>query len=467
MTFMDKLLRSSADTEKYQQSEEISENAHVWTPSERDAFFANLGAPRSPEERHPEEQTPNALIPQDPSIKNKEKIKIPHFRLVPQDFVAGKATIGSYVKYGALALFVGISTVSFLTQSALALKDLAFGSNGGSNSKNQTNEIALGKTGKTDALSDTTGGKGNGSANNFDDPEYTARNGERALGSDDGDTSGSSLGEFSNNQNQSKQYIIADISKLQRPTAGAYLAADVLTGEIILEKNEKLIAPIASVSKLMTAVIAKENMDMQKIAIVSRDSYNTYGAQGELALGEKIKLYDLMYPLLIESSNDAAEVIADAYDKGHEAFLAMMNKKAAELGMTDTYYEDPSGLNAKNVSTVRDLLKLGRYIAEKHPDLYSMTRVRQYAILKHTWFNQNRFLNYDTFLGGKNGFIDEAKKTGVSLFDVTLARGGKRQIMIVLLKSDDREGDTVKIINLLKKYGHFVESSSAVSADLN
>ncbi len=257
------------------------------------------------------------------------------------------------------------------------------------------------------------------------------------------------------------RYRLANEANFPRLSSRSYLAADLETGEIILEQNENLIAPIASVTKLMTAVIAEENMDMQKIAIVSRDSYNTYGAQGKLLLGEKIKVYDLMYPLLMESSNDAAEVLADTYEKGNSAFMALMNKKAVELGMNDTYYEDPSGLNPKNVSSIHDLLKLGRYTFQKYPNLYSMTRVRQYAILKHTWFNQNRFLNYDTFLGGKNGFIDEAKKTTVSIFDVTMARGGKRPVVIVLLKSDDREGDAVKIINFLKKNAYYQETPGA------
>jgi D-alanyl-D-alanine carboxypeptidase len=426
---MDKLLRNVSKSEEYADTTseyfnkqgdevyEVDEENNIGEKNINSPTFAYLGSPR---DRHHTEHVPSVNIP----AKKKIKMNIPHFRLVSDSSNFKEANMVTYVKYGALALFIGVSVMSFLTQGVLAVKDMVFG---------PTERATMATATETVSQSTTILG--------------TSTELE-ALGSDDSQ-SGQETGDSLN------QYQLDNASNLPNMSSRAFLAADLQTGEIILERNEGLIAPIASVTKLMTAVVAKENIDMQKIAIVSRDSYNTYGTQGELRLGEKIKVYDLMYPLLMESSNDAAEVIADAYDKGHEEFMVLMNKKAVELGMTDTYYEDPSGLNPKNVSSIRDLLKLGRYIYEKHPELYSMTRVRQYAILKHTWFNQNRFLNYDTFLGGKNGYIDEAKKTTVSLFDVTMAKGGKRPVVVVILRSDDREGDAVKIINFLKKNAYF------------
>jgi D-alanyl-D-alanine carboxypeptidase len=236
-------------------------------------------------------------------------------------------------------------------------------------------------------------------------------------------------------------------------SAQAYLIGDFETGEIILVKNDGFTSPIASVSKLMTGVVARENMSAQQFATVSRDSYNTYGAQGELTLGEKIRVGELMYPLLIESSNDGAEVIADEY--GREKFMELMNKKAIELDMQATYYEDPSGLSPRNVSTVGDLFKLIRYIREQHPEIFDITRVRQYSINKHQWINQNRLAQYASFIGGKNGYIDEARQTTASVFNTELKKG-KRQIVIVILKSNDRNGDVAKLLNYLKKYIEFI-----------
>lgn len=416
----------------------IENYADVEEPSTNYNNFANLGAPR---EREDDEYVPNAILKS--NRKTQAPMPMQHFKLFSNGGVLKEASNVTFAKYALLALFIGISVTSFLTQGVLTIKDMVFNSSTVDTQFNS--QLATQNSQNNQAPNKVLGNAENSQS--------------EPLGSDDGAVQNGTF--TSSNGYDQNQYRLANEASFPRLSSRSYLAADLETGEIILEQNENLVAPIASVTKLMTAVVAEENMDLQKIAIVSRDSYNTYGAQGKLLLGEKIKVYDLMYPLLMESSNDAAEVIADAYDKGNSAFMALMNKKAVELGMNDTYYEDPSGLNPKNVSSIHDLLKLGRYAYQKHPNLYSMTRVRQYAILKHTWFNQNRFLNYDTFLGGKNGFIDEAKKTTVSIFDVTMARGGKRPVVIVLLKSDDREGDAVKIINFLKKNAYYQEVPSA------
>lgn len=245
------------------------------------------------------------------------------------------------------------------------------------------------------------------------------------------------------------QFSLLDKPAVPMLSSKAYLVADLLTGEIILEKNSETVHPLASVSKLMTAVVARENMDMQSIAIVSRDASNAYGGQGSLGLGEKIRLADLLFPLLMESSNDAAEVFADQY--GHTKFMEEMNKKATELGMMDTYYGDPSGLDPQNTSHPRDLLKLARYIYQKDPQIYDMTRVKQFSIKGHTWRNANALLLTTGFAGGKNGYIDQSRQTTVSLFDVDLAKGGVRTVVIIILRSENKNGDVAKLLNYLKK----------------
>ncbi len=93
------------------------------------------------------------------------------------------------------------------------------------------------------------------------------------------------------------KYDLVEKAVLPTLSSRAYLMADLDTGEIIIDKNSDTIFPIASVSKLMTSVIASEKMNLQEVAIVSRDATNAYGAQGGLALGEKIRLTDLVFPL--------------------------------------------------------------------------------------------------------------------------------------------------------------------------
>jgi D-alanyl-D-alanine carboxypeptidase (penicillin-binding protein 5/6) len=209
-----------------------------------------------------------------------------------------------------------------------------------------------------------------------------------------------------------------------------------------------MVFPLASVSKLMTALVAVENIDPKRMATVSKNSYNTYGAEGNLVLGEKLKISDLMHPLLMESSNDGAEVIAD--DFGRVEFMSLMNKKAAELGMNSTYYNDPSGLDPKNNSTAKDQFKLAKYIFEKYPSILDTTLVKIYKVGVHTWTNRNGYLNFSTFIGGKNGFIDEAKQTTVSVFDVPMYKGGNRTVVLVILQSVDRYADGMKLIEFLK-----------------
>ncbi len=354
--------------------------------------------------------------------KKPEKRPSSSFRLIKTDTLA--RGIAAHLKWGlvmgVIIAIIIVSVAASVTQVAFLIKDKFSG--------NESSQ-------KPSALA----------------ADATSTDQSRPLGSDDGAlVTVDSL-------NFTPMYKVgnADLIPKIRATAKGYYVADIKTGEMILEKNSAEIFPIASVSKLMTAVIAHEQMDQQKVVVVSSDSYNAYGAQGELLPGEKIKLGDLMYPLLMESSNDAAEVIAESY--GRIEFMALMNKKAVELGMQDTYYEDPSGLDAKNTSSARDQFKLLKYIKTKAPLLLDMTRVRQFAILKHTWFNKNRFLNSEMFVGGKNGYIDESLWTTASLFEVTLARGGKRQIGIVELKSTDREGDAFKLINFLEKNVSYTE----------
>lgn len=314
-----------------------------------------------------------------------------------------------YVFWAICAIVIGVSLVSFMTESALLI------------------------------------------AAKFKPEDFTSTvlstaNSSNSIEAGTSATSSVSLVELATT---SKEYSYPVTAKIPKITALSYLVADIKTGEVILEKNSTTTYPLASVSKLMTALVATENMDLKKYAIVSRDSYNTFGAEGNLDLGEKIKLSDLMYPLLMESSNDGAEVIADQY--GHPEFLQLMNKTAAILGMKNTYYEDPSGLSPKNVSTVNDQFKLAQYIYDNYPSIFDTTLVKIFKVRNHTWTNRNAMLNISTFIGGKNGFIDESKQTNVSLFNIPMLKGGTRVVAVIELKSPDRTTDARKLLDFVSK----------------
>ncbi len=256
-------------------------------------------------------------------------------------------------------------------------------------------------------------------------------------------------------------YVNKDTNGGPKISAKAFLIGDLNTGEVILAKNQDQKYPIASTLKLMTALVTKEISARDETTQVNKTALATHGTNGNLRLGEKIKTLDLLYPLLLESSNDAAEVLALYF--GRDSFISKMNQEAERLQMTSTSYEDPSGLTPNNTSTVSDMFKLTGYIIEQQPDLFKITTKRSYSTKKQSWSNISQFLNKNGYLGGKSGYTDEAKQTVVSLFNLPLGQSGYRPIAITLLQSLDRRKDVEAILKYLKKniyYGGVADAST-------
>ncbi len=263
------------------------------------------------------------------------------------------------------------------------------------------------------------------------------------------------------------KYFYLNKGKDESPkvTAQTYLVGDLNTGEVILAKNQEQRFPLASVSKLMTAFVAKELLKGDENTQISKKAVDTSGTNGGLRVGEKIKVDDLTYPLLLESSNDAAETIAEYF--GRESFLKKMNTLAENLKMSETFYEDPSGLSPNNQSTVGDMFKLAGYINQKHPEIFQITTKRSFTASKHTWSNISQFLKKADFFGGKSGYTNPARQTLVSLFSLSLGdrnkETGKRLIAISLLQSKDRYHDVENILKFLEKniyYGGTADAST-------
>ena len=244
-------------------------------------------------------------------------------------------------------------------------------------------------------------------------------------------------------------YVNKDQDGEPKVSAKAFLVGDLDTGEIILSQNPNAVFPLASVSKLMTALVTKEIANPNDTTTISKEALATEGKNGELKLGEKIKVTDLLYPLLLESSNDAAEALAEHFDR--DSFLSKMNEVAKQLNMTGTSYEDPSGLSENNKSTVFDMFKLAGYITRQQPDLFKITTLRSYYNKKQSWSNISQFLGDSDYLGGKSGYTSAAKQTVVSLFSLPLGQNGDRPIAITLLQSTDRRKDVETILRYLQK----------------
>lgn len=255
-------------------------------------------------------------------------------------------------------------------------------------------------------------------------------------------------------------YFTKDTKKKPLVSAEAYFVGDLETGEIIIEMNSNKPFPIASVSKLMTASVAQENFKEDELIVVSQKALNTEGYNGNFKVNERVKQADILYPLLLESSNDGAEAIA--MHAGRETFLEKMNRKAKDLGLADTSFADPSGLSSQNISTTNDLFKLAKYIKEIQPTIFELTTNRSFKNTAHTWFSTNQFLKEPGYLGGKSGYTDPARQTVVSLFELPLGKDGTRPIGITLLRSNDRKKDVQNILAYLKKnifYGTIADAS--------
>lgn len=244
-------------------------------------------------------------------------------------------------------------------------------------------------------------------------------------------------------------YLNKDTNGQPKISAKAFLVGDLNTGEVIISKNQDETLPIASLSKLITAYVAMELNIPDETTKISKTALKTYGTNGELKLGEKIKTSDLIYPLLLESSNDAAEALAEHFVR--ENFILKMNQVASKLEMTGTTIEDPSGLSKNNKSTASDLFKFAGYLIQNKPEIFNITTKRSYSNKKHSWSNISQFISKDGYLGGKSGYTDEARETAVALFNLPLSESGVRPIAITLLGSTDRKKDIESILKYLKK----------------
>lgn len=243
---------------------------------------------------------------------------------------------------------------------------------------------------------------------------------------------------------------------LPKVSAAAYAVVDLETGEVILEHNLDQVYPIASLSKLLTAIVSLEIIDQSDLVNISKVAIDTYGTQGNLRLGENLPAQELLYPLLLESSNDAAEAIARHF--GRAEFIRALNNKASAIGLTDTHFDDPSGLSPKNVSSARDLAKLSRYIYQSKRYIFDLTRRGAYDYANHHWVNSNKLVKQENYLGGKNGFIDEARQTQIALFELPLGEFSKRPVALVVLRSANREADIKTLVEFIDTHTVFSET---------
>lgn len=228
--------------------------------------------------------------------------------------------------------------------------------------------------------------------------------------------------------------------------------------KVLFEKNKDKKLPIASLTKLMTALIILENYDLSQTVEVSKEAVSKESEFGNLKIGEKFLARELLYPLLMESSNDAAYALAEMI--GEKNFIDLMNIKAASLNLEKTFFVNPTGLDPDNpaeltnYSTADDLVKLGHYLRKNQKFFWEILGTREYnlyspdGVFHHQLKNTNELLNEIPQIGGKTGWTPEAQGCLLVVYKAPQNRG---EIINVVLGAESRFEEMKKLINWLNK----------------
>jgi D-alanyl-D-alanine carboxypeptidase len=217
------------------------------------------------------------------------------------------------------------------------------------------------------------------------------------------------------------------------PGPRAYMVFDVESGTEIVSKNSTEILPIASVTKLVTASMFYADTDLSATTSVTWSDVNTQGDAGRLHAQDEYTHRELLFPLLLESSNDAASAML----RVKPDLLQKMDAYAKELGLATVSFEDPSGLSPNNKASAYELSKLARALYHDNPHIFDITRLKQYIGVNTGWMNNNPLVREEGYVGGKHGFTYEANRTAVAFFNEPLASGQTRVIGYVVLGSDN------------------------------
>lgn len=228
------------------------------------------------------------------------------------------------------------------------------------------------------------------------------------------------------------------------------------SGRVLFERDAHTPMRIASITKIMTATLAIESGKMNEMVTISKKASVTEGSSLYLQPGDKIKLEDLVYGLMLRSGNDAAVGIAEHVGGSVDHFVKMMNKKAKEIGMTKTVFANPHGLDdhENHYSTAYDMALLTKY-AMQNEQYRKISGTKEYHCKSlnrsiGTWFNKNKLLTilYPYSTGGKTGYTIRAKRTLVSTAE-------KDDLKLIVVTINDRQDwkDHMSLFNMaFQKY---------------
>ncbi|MDO8570446.1 MAG: D-alanyl-D-alanine carboxypeptidase family protein [Candidatus Daviesbacteria bacterium] len=237
--------------------------------------------------------------------------------------------------------------------------------------------------------------------------------------------------------------------------ASAVVVKDLATNTLLFGQGENQRVPIASTTKIMTALVAVEHFRPNDVLIVPENIFTITGSSMGLKPGEQLSFRSVLYGMLLNSGNDAAYTIAQNYPGGFNVFVQAMNKKAISLGLINTHFTNPAGFDDVNhYSSAEDLAKIAS-LAIENSQLARVVSTKETSVASldkttiHSLKNLNKLLDEPGVLGIKTGTTPAARENLVGLVE----RDGHK-ILTVVLGSNDRFGETDKLFNWV--YSNFV-----------
>jgi len=270
----------------------------------------------------------------------------------------------------------------------------------------------------------------------------------------------SDLASLSISNSQRQAYILSVSEPNYIPILNAEIPRPMISGKSALiydtdsnrflyEEDTDSKLPIASLTKILSAVVVLERLDSNDIVTITEKSIKVDGEKQDLYLGEKLTVRNLLKLMLIESSNDAAYALAEHAKSLGINFVGEMNVKARNLDMNDSFFTDPAGLDDSAYSTARDLVKLVQY-SLNYKEIWDISAEKTAIVessderIKHSITSTNRLLGLiKDIIGGKTGYTDGAGQCMILVASVPDYPG---KIISIVLGSNDRFGDTQKLV---------------------
>lgn len=235
-------------------------------------------------------------------------------------------------------------------------------------------------------------------------------------------------------------------------SAKSAILVDENTNEILYQKDPKWKLPPASITKVLTLSVALEQFKKEDLITISQTASEQISNKINMKPGEKLKVDDLLFGLMMISANDAAWALADAFPGGFQRFMEAMNKKSELLGLTNSHFKNPAGLDdPEQYSSAHDMATYTRYALLEHPDFVRYAgKTSEHSVYMtkdnepHWWFGHLSAMlqRYKGMIAAKTGYTDEALSTYVGVAE----RGGRR-LTVVILGSTDANNDVTQLLD--------------------